>query len=94
MTEETRIYSTGEMPVNPIIRDKVYFIKDLRREPDNEEHPEVMNWSYIYDGEPLSLQAYITVLREENTELREDIAGLKEEIKELDAALFELDGGQ
>ena len=93
MTEKTRIYTTGDRPENPLVRDKVYFISDIRREPDDTEHPEVAHWSYVYDGEPISLQSFIKTLATENAILKEDIAGLKEELKEIDAAIFELDGG-
>lgn len=92
---ETRIYTSGEKPVNPIVRDVVYIISDVREEP-NEQHGEEISslpqWSYVVD-EVVSLGDYVKRMQiahaEEIALMREEHA---EEIAELDGALFEVLG--
>ena len=48
----TRVYSTGEKPENPIVRDVVFLISDVREEPvmqTSEEQEPVPHWSYVID---------------------------------------------
>ena len=80
---ENRNYTAGIMPVNPIIRDVVYIISDIRSEPNREEdNPTVSCWSYVVD-EVVSLQDYIGRMK----------ANFDQTALEIDQAMFELDAG-
>jgi len=81
---ENRNYTTGIMPVNPIIRDVVYIISDIRSEPNREEdnNPTETYWSYVVD-EVVTLQDYIGRMK----------ANFDQTALEIDQAMFELDAG-
>jgi len=78
----TRVYSTGEKPENPIVRDVVFLISDVREEPvmqTSEEQEPVPHWSYVID-EIIPFGEYLKRVTAEH----------ENEIAEIDGAIFEL----
>lgn len=78
----TRVYSTGEKPENPIVRDVVFLISDVREEPamqTSEEQEPVPHWSYVID-EIIPFGEYLKRVTSE----------YENEIAEIDGAVFEL----
>ena len=78
----TRVYSTGEKPENPIVRDVVFLISDVREELAMqmfEEQEPVPHWSYVID-EIIPFGEYLKRVTAEH----------ENEIAEIDGAIFEL----
>ncbi len=78
----TRVYTSGEKPESPIIRDVVYLISDIQEVPvvqTNEDVVPAPQWSYVID-EIISFGDYLARLT----------AAHSAEIAEIDGALLEL----
>ena len=82
---ENRVYSSGEKPENPIIRDVVYLISDIREEPvvqTDENAASLPQWSYVVD-EVVSYEEYLRRVNEAHAAEIEDLGGAILELTEL-----------